>query len=121
MRRSQRSEATEQLPAVPEEAAGAPLVLLLMFAPVKLVARRLAPRLSATLFDRVWALVGGTEPPPRPEQPQRSVPRLAAALALEGACAAVVGGLLEQASRRQFARLTGRWPSRRGALEQPAE
>ena len=35
------------------------------------------------------------------------------ALALEGACTAIVGGLLDQASRREFARLTGRWPGRK--------
>jgi hypothetical protein len=121
MRRSRSSEPVEQAPAASAEPSGAPLVVLLLFAPVKFVARRLAPRLSATLFARVWGLVGGEEPPPRPEQPQRSVPRLAVALALEGACAALVGGLLDQVSRRQFARLTGRWPSRRRALEQPAE
>jgi len=92
-----------------------------MFVPVKLVARRLAPRLSATLFERVWGLVGGSDPPPRPEQPQRSVSRLAVALALEGACGALVDGLLDQVSRRQFARVTGRWPARRRTLQPPAE
>ena len=53
-----------------------------------------------------------SEPPPRPQDRQRSVAKLALALGLEGACAALVGGLLDHASRRQFAKLTGRWPSR---------
>jgi len=121
MRRSARRKPAPEVPARAAAQPGAPLVALLMFAPVKLVADRLAPRLSATLFSRVWGLIGGEEPPPRPEQPQRSVSRLALALALEGACAAVVGGLLDQASRRQFARVTGRWPARRRTLEPPAE
>jgi hypothetical protein len=85
----------------------------LMFAPVKLVARRAAPRLSARLFDRVWHALYDGSPPPRSEEPQPSVTKLGIALALEGACAAVVGGLVDQLSRRQFARLTGRWPGRR--------
>lgn len=121
MRRAASREPAPEAPATPAEQPGAPLVALLMFAPVKLVARRLAPRLSARLFDRVWSVIGGADPPPRPEQPQRSVSRLAVALALEGACAAVVGGLLDQVSRRQFARITGRWPARRRTLQPPTE
>jgi len=121
MRRSESRKPPPQAPAAPTQKPGAPLVLRLLFAPVKLVVRRLAPRLSARLFERVWGLLGGGQPPPSPEQPQRSVSRLAVALALEGACAALVGGLLDQVSRRQFARLTGRWPGRRRTLEPPAE
>jgi len=41
------------------------------------------------------------------------LPKLGLALALEGACRAIVNGLVDHASRRQFARLTGRWPGRR--------
>jgi len=84
-----------------------------MFAPVKLLARRLAPRLSARLFARVWGVVDADAPPPRPEDPHASVAKLGLALALEGACVALVRGLFDQISRRQFARLTGRWPGRR--------
>jgi Protein of unknown function (DUF4235) len=94
------------------EPAGAPMVVRLMYAPVKIVSKRVAPRLSARLFASLWALVDDSEPPPRPEDQQRSVGKLALALGLESACAAVVGGLLEQVSRRQFARLTGHWPER---------
>ena len=83
-----------------------------MFAPVKLAAHRAAPRMADALFARVWHVVDHGAPPPRAQERQRSVPRLALALALEGACNAVVRGLLDQASRRQFARVTGRWPAR---------
>ena len=96
---------------------GAPLVTRLMFVPVKLVSKRLASRLSAQLFAGIWRVVDGTQPPPRPERHQRSVSRLALALALEGACTAVVSGLVDHASRREFARVTGRWPTKRPKLD----
>ncbi len=83
-----------------------------MFAPVKIVAKRIAPRVSTRLYRRLWRVIDDDAPPPRAEERQESVARLAFALALEGACAALVSGLLDQASRRKFARLTGRWPGR---------
>ncbi len=84
-----------------------------MFAPVKILAKRIAPRVSTRLFTRLWGVIDDAAPPPRSEERQESVAKLAFALALEGACSAVVSGLLDQASRRRFARLTGRWPGRR--------
>ena len=39
--------------------------------------------------------------------------KLGIALALEGAVNAFVNGLVDHVSRRQFARVTGRWPGRR--------
>ena len=91
---------------------GAPLVVRLMYAPVRIVSRRVAPRLSSRLFEGLWSFVDDSGPPPRPQDRQRSVAKLALALGLEGACVALVRGLLDHASRRQFAKLTGRWPSR---------
>ncbi len=99
--------------AIPERQPGTPVVARLMFAPVKLVSRRLAPRLSTRLFESLWRVIDDEAPPPRAEERQHSVAKLAVALALEGACTAIVGGLLDHASRREFARLTGRWPGRR--------
>jgi hypothetical protein len=84
----------------------------IMFAPFKITAKRVAPRLSARLFERVWRAVGRGTAPPRAEDPEASVPKLGLALALEGACKAIVNGLVDHASRRGFARLTGRWPGR---------
>ena len=84
----------------------------MLFAPVKIAEKRIAPRLSRRLFARIWSVIDSDEPPPRPQERQDSVGKLALALALEGACAAIVGGLLDQAARRRFARLTGRWPGR---------
>jgi hypothetical protein len=114
-RRSQGNELairSESAVAVPERLPGTPLVAKLMFVPVKLASKRIAPRLSTRMFERLWHVVDGEAPPPRAQERQQSVAKLALALALEGACTAIVGGLLDQASRRQFARLTGRWPGR---------
>jgi len=105
---AERSELAVAAPAEPP----APLVGRLMFAPVKLVARRVAPRLAGRLFAGLWRAVDDSAAPPRAEVRQPSMTRLALALALEGATIAVVRGVLDQASRRQFARITGRWPAR---------
>ena len=69
---------------------GAPVVVRLMYAPVRIVSRRVAPRLSSRLFASLWRLVDDSEPPPRPQDRQRSVVKLALALGLEGACVALV-------------------------------
>lgn len=108
-----RAKSSNLVVVVPEEEPGAPVVTKLMFAPVKFVSRRVAPRLASRLFDGLWRAIDKAGPPPRAEECQRSVRKLAFALALEGACTAIVGGLLDHASRREFARLTGRWPGRR--------
>jgi hypothetical protein len=105
----QRSDSEVAL-AEPAE-PGAPLVTRLMFLPVQLVSRRVAPRVATELFASMWRVVDDGDSPPRADQRQGSVTRLAVALALEGACSAVVRGLIDQASRRQFARVTGRWPA----------
>jgi hypothetical protein len=111
----QRAKGAQERAAVVEADAepGTPVVTKLMFAPVKIVAKRVAPRVSTRLYRRLWSLIDDDAPPPRAEERQDSVAKLALALAIEGACAAIVSGLLDQASRRRFARLTGRWPGRR--------
>jgi hypothetical protein len=111
--RRRRRDSEEAAVPVTTRGPRAGIATRLLFAPVKLVARRVAPRLSAKLFQRIWRVVGKGEPPPRPDDPQESVARLGLALALEGACRAMVGGIVDHVSRRQFARLTGRWPGRR--------
>lgn len=96
-----------------EPQPGAPVVARVMFAPVRIVSKRLAPRLSTRLFQTIWRVIDGEADPPRAEQREASLTKLAVALALEGACTAIVGGLLDHVTRREFARLTGSWPGRR--------
>ncbi len=110
-----RSAHSPEPPAVAQLEPGTPVVTKLMFAPVKIVAKRIAPRVSGKVYRRLWSVIDDDAPPPRAEERQDSVAKLALALALEGACAAIVSGLLDQASRRKFARLTGRWPGRRAS------
>ncbi len=98
---------------VPEPQPGAPVAARVMFTPVRIISRRLAPRLSTRLFQTIWRVIDDEADPPRAEQREASLTKLAVALALEGACTAIVGGLLDHVTRREFARLTGCWPSRR--------
>jgi hypothetical protein len=49
------------------------------------------------------------EEPPEPKHRDISVPKMVAALALEGAIFRSVRGLADHGSRRAFARLTGTW------------
>jgi hypothetical protein len=109
-----RSRKTEE--SLPEASPAGPptgIATKVLFAPVKLVSRRVAPRLSARVFKRVWGAIDGGAPPPRAEEPQGSVAKLGLALAVEGALTAIVRGLVDHVSRREFARVTGRWPGRR--------
>jgi hypothetical protein len=111
------TDATERMKEPPAASVGeadqaAPIVTRIMFAPIRIAEKRIAPRLSRRVFARIWGVIDSDEPPPRPQERQDSVAKLALALALEGACAAIVGGLLDQAARRRFARMTGRWPGR---------
>jgi len=113
------ADATDRSGEPPAASAGKedqapPIATRIMFAPVRIAEKRIAPRLARRLFARIWSVIDSDEPPPRPEERQDAVGKLALALALEGACAAIVGGLLDQAARRRFARLTGRWPGRKG-------
>jgi hypothetical protein len=108
-----RRNSSELAVVVAERPPGIPIVTKLLFAPVKIVSKRVAPRLSTRLFEGLWRVIDDAAPPPRAEERQRSVAKLAFALALEGACTAIVGGLLDHASRRKFAQLTGRWPGRK--------
>ncbi|HEX5225523.1 MAG TPA: DUF4235 domain-containing protein [Solirubrobacteraceae bacterium] len=81
----------------------------LMFAPLRFLASRLAGVTGKRTVARVWGAVDDRGRP-TPEDRTAGWGRLLAALALEGAVLRVVSGAFDHASRRWFARLTGRWP-----------
>jgi uncharacterized protein DUF4235 len=81
----------------------------LLFMPVRIVAGVIAGLLGRKIFARLWAIVD-EEQPPKPEHRRISWPKLAGALALEGAVFSLVKGAADHASRGGFAKLTGKWP-----------
>lgn len=91
----------------------------LLFAPVSFLAGRIAGVTGRKLADRIWSLIDDRRPP-KPDQRAPSWGKLAAALVIEGAVFRLVSGVADQAARRWFAGLTGRWPGekRKGQDEQ---
>jgi hypothetical protein len=81
----------------------------LLFAPVSIVSGLFAGIAGRKLFERLWALADKEEPP-KPEHRQTTWPKLAAALALEGAVFRLVKGAIDHASRSWFAKVSGGWP-----------
>ncbi len=81
----------------------------LIFAPVGIISGLLAGLVAQRAFERIWALFDDQEAP-EPGQRDASLPKLAAALVVEGAVFRLTKGLVDRATRGGFARLTGRWP-----------
>lgn len=81
----------------------------ILLAPFTILAGLIAGAVGKKLFERVWSLIDDSEPP-SPEHREIEVWKLAAALALEGAIFRAIRGLVDNASRRAFFRLTGSWP-----------
>jgi hypothetical protein len=82
----------------------------LLYKPVSVVSGILAGLLGRKLFAHLWAIADEEQPP----EPQYRVswPKLLGALALEGAVFRLVKGAADHASRRGFAKVTGRWPGK---------
>ena len=81
----------------------------LIYMPIGIISGILAGMLARKGFDRVWALIDD-EDPPEPDQRDASLPKLIAALAIEGAVFRLTKGIVERGARGGFARLTGSWP-----------
>jgi hypothetical protein len=81
----------------------------LLFIPVSIVGGLVAGVAGKKIFEQLWGLIDKEEPPSAKHR-QVSLPKLLAALALEGAIFRAVRGLADHASRRSFARVTGSWP-----------
>jgi hypothetical protein len=81
----------------------------LLFRPVGLIAGLVAGLLAKKLFDSIWKVIDGDQPPGADER-DVSVARLVLVLILEGAIFALVKGLVDHGARRAFASYTGAWP-----------
>jgi len=88
-----------------------------LFTPIGMLAGLLAGFLAQKGFDRIWSAFDDQEAP-EPEDRRVSYPKLAAALALEGAIFRLVKGMVDHGARTGFASLTGSWPGEEG--EEPA-
>ena len=80
-----------------------------LFLPFSIVAGLIAGFLSKKLFDGIWGLVDAEEAP-EAEHKEISIPKLALALAIEGAVFRAVRGLVDHSARQGFYRVTGSWP-----------
>lgn len=81
----------------------------LVFAPIGIIAGLAAGFAAQKGFERLWALIDD-EDAPEVERRQISYPKLAAALALEGATFKLVKGMVDRGARLGFASMTGSWP-----------
>ena len=81
----------------------------LVYLPIGILSGLLAGLIAKKIFEQLWGVIEGREPP---EAKHREIeyPKLVAALLLEGAIFRLVRGLVDHGARRGFARLTGAWP-----------
>ncbi|HWP32996.1 MAG TPA: DUF4235 domain-containing protein [Solirubrobacterales bacterium] len=79
------------------------------FAPIGIGAGLIAGLLAQKAFDRIWSMID-EEKAPEPDQREIELPKLLAALAIEGAIFRLVKGMVDRGARSSFARATGRWP-----------
>jgi hypothetical protein len=81
----------------------------LMFLPISLGSGLLAGLIGKKVFELIWGVIDDEEAP-KAQHRQISLPKLAAALVIEGALFALIRGLVDHGSRHAFARATGSWP-----------
>ena len=79
------------------------------FIPFSVAGGLLAGLVAKKAFEGIWGLIDDQEPPDS-EHREVSYPKMAAALALEGAIFSVARGLADHQARRSFERFTGEWP-----------
>jgi uncharacterized protein DUF4235 len=81
----------------------------ILLAPISIATGLLAGVVAQRLFEQLWKLIDDEEPP-APDQRQVSIPKLVAALLVEGAIFRLVKGITDRGVRSGASRLTGRWP-----------
>ena len=81
----------------------------LLFIPVSVGGGLIAGFVSKKIFDQLWGLVDDEEPP---DSKHRDIdwPKLIIAAAIQGAIFRAMKEATDHASRRAFARTTGKWP-----------
>jgi hypothetical protein len=80
-----------------------------LFIPFSVLAGLVAGLLGKKVFEGLWGVIDKEEPP-EPEHRELAMPKLVAALLLEGAIFRLAKGLTDHGARRVFARATGSWP-----------
>jgi hypothetical protein len=80
-----------------------------LFLPLSIALGLVAGLLGRKIFEQLWGLIDDEEPPDAKHR-EIDVPKLVAALAIEGAIFRLVKGLTDHGARRGYARLTGTWP-----------
>jgi hypothetical protein len=81
----------------------------ILFIPFSVLSGILAGIIGKKTFERVWGIFDDRGAPD-PKQRQAALPKLIAALMLEGAISRAARGLADRGSRRAYSRITGRWP-----------
>ena len=80
-----------------------------VFMPVSIGAGLLAGLVAKKIFNQIWGLFDEEEPP---DSKHRDIdwPKLLIAAAVQGAIFRAIKEATDHASRRAFARTTGKWP-----------
>jgi len=80
-----------------------------LYGPVGIAGGIVAGLVARKAFTVAWERISDVEAP-EPDQREVSIPKLAAALALQGAIFQLSRGFVERAARAGFMRATGTWP-----------
>jgi hypothetical protein len=81
----------------------------ILFVPFSVLGGILAGIVGRKTFDGLWSVFDDQEAPD-PKYREIALPKLIAALLIEGAIFRAVRGLFDHGSRRAFRKLTGSWP-----------
>ena len=82
----------------------------LVFTPFSIVLGLVAGIVGRKIFEQVWGLIDKDEPPHPKHRETGGLPKLLAALVVEGAIFRLVRGLADHGARHSFAKVTGSWP-----------
>jgi hypothetical protein len=80
-----------------------------IYLPIGILSGLLAGVIAKKIFEQLWGVIEDREPPDAKHR-EIELPKLVAALLLEGAIFRLVRGFVDHGARRGFARLTGTWP-----------